>query len=65
MEHFSTSQNPLRRWDGGCLSGTRESLDERNEKIFEAFKKGQAIGQLAETYYLSEDTIKKIVYGRK
>ena len=49
----------------GCLSGTRESLDERNKQIVKAFKRGQTIGQLSEDYYLSEDTIKKIVYGRK
>jgi DNA-binding NarL/FixJ family response regulator len=49
----------------GCLSGARKSLAERNNKILELFQEGLSIGKLAEDFYLSEETIKKIVYGKK
>lgn len=49
----------------GCKSGTRKSLDRRNKRIQTLFTKGVSISKLAENFYLSEETIKKIVYGKK
>ncbi|MFY4775697.1 CD3324 family protein [Metabacillus sp. RGM 3146] len=49
----------------GTLSGIKKALAERNGSIKEAYRNGQTIHQLAEEYYLSIETIKKIVYSKK
>ena len=51
-----------RKW--GTRSGTRKAIDERNSAIRTAFKGGIPIDKLAEEYYLSSETIKKIVYSK-
>lgn len=51
------------RW--GELSGTRRDIDDRNMKIRKMFKSGMNISDLSCRFYLSEETIKKIVYTRK
>lgn len=48
----------------GSQSGTRKRLDERNSAIRASFKKGSTISQLAEEYFLSTESIKKIVYKK-
>ncbi|PEX87276.1 CD3324 family protein [Bacillus cereus] len=48
----------------GTQSGGRKQLDERNKAIKDAFKSGIAIHKLAEKYFLSGETIKKIVYSK-
>ena len=50
--------------DGVYTTGGRKQLDERNKAIKDAFKSGIAIHQLAEEYFLSGETIKKIVYSK-
>ncbi|KYC84124.1 CD3324 family protein [Heyndrickxia sporothermodurans] len=52
-----------RKW--GTQSGGRKFIDERNSEIKTAFKNGRSIHQLADDYFLSVETIKKIVYSRK
>jgi Mor family transcriptional regulator len=49
----------------GTSSGGRRMLDRRNETIRNSFISGSSIQQLAEEYYLSTETIKKIVYSHK
>lgn len=49
----------------GCVSGARRSIDQRNRRIVSSFERGETITALAEQFHLSEDTIKKIVYGKK
>ncbi|MBW4080619.1 CD3324 family protein [Paenibacillus sp. S150] len=49
----------------GSLSGGRRLLDQRNERIRDAFHSGISIEWLAKEYFLSADTIKKIVYSHK
>lgn len=44
----------------GTRSGGRKQLDERNKAIKDAFKSGIAIHQLAEEYFLSGETIKRL-----
>ncbi|MBN2795570.1 MAG: hypothetical protein JXR88_09205 [Clostridia bacterium] len=51
------------RW--GELSGTRRDIDVRNTKIRKMFKSGMNIADLSGRFYLSEETIKKIVYTKK
>ncbi|MTI67401.1 MAG: hypothetical protein FH753_12520 [Firmicutes bacterium] len=53
------------RKDWGKSSGTRKYLKNRNKEICEKFKIGKTIEQLAEEYYLSVHSIKKIVYSKK
>ncbi|MGD8191383.1 CD3324 family protein [Brevibacillus ginsengisoli] len=48
----------------GARSGGRKLIDERNTAIKKSFKSGTSIDQLAEEYFLSVETIKKIVYSR-
>jgi Mor family transcriptional regulator len=49
----------------GTLSGGRRTLDRRNDTIRHSFNSGSSIQQLADEYYLSTETIKKIVYSNK
>ncbi|MGM0750634.1 MAG: CD3324 family protein [Bacillota bacterium] len=49
----------------GSRSGSRKEIDERNVEIKEAFLKGKTIQELSEHYYLSIETIKKIVYRKR
>lgn len=49
----------------GSSNGSRSVLEERNKKILELFKGGLTISEIAEIYYLGEESIKKIVYGKK
>lgn len=48
----------------GIRSGARKQIDDRNRAIKCAFKNGVSIEQLAADYYLSVETIKKIVYKK-
>ncbi|MBD2843653.1 hypothetical protein IDH44_00500 [Paenibacillus sp. IB182496] len=52
-----------RKW--GSLSGGRQALDRRNDAIRQAFRHQSSIEQLAEDYFLSVDTIKRIVYAKQ
>lgn len=52
-----------RKW--GTSSGGRRLLDRRNAAIKHSFISGCSIEQLANEYYLSTETIKKIVYSHK
>ncbi|KAB2493418.1 CD3324 family protein [Priestia endophytica] len=49
----------------GTSSGGRRILDRRNDAIKNSFISGSSIQQLAEEYYLSTETIKRIVYSQK
>jgi Mor family transcriptional regulator len=52
-----------RKW--GTLSGSRKMLDKRNAAIRSAFISGSGIQELADQYFLSMETIKKIVYSKR
>ncbi len=49
----------------GEASGYREKLNKRNSAILSRYSAGASIMEIAEEYYLSPETIKKIVYGKK
>jgi len=51
-----------KRW--GEKSGTREHIRTRNEEIRNKHKSGYAIIDLAEEFFLSIESIKKIVYAK-
>lgn len=48
----------------GENSGARESLYKRNEEIFKKYKNGFNVDELAEEYFLSIHSIKKIIYEK-
>ncbi|MES9685485.1 hypothetical protein CN514_19080 [Bacillus sp. AFS001701] len=60
--YIPKSEKVHKKW--GSRSGTRKLIDNRNKAIKEAFKNGQSIEQLAKEYFLSIETIKKIVYTK-
>lgn len=49
----------------GENTGSREYIRSRNEAICSKYKNGYAIASLAEEFFLSIDSIKKIVYSKK
>jgi Mor family transcriptional regulator len=53
-----------RRRGWGTKSGVRQLFGVRNEQIRQDYLKGRRIGQLAEEFHLSEDSIRKIVAGQ-
>ncbi|WP_163102500.1 CD3324 family protein [Peribacillus alkalitolerans] len=55
-------ENAHQKW--GTRSGGRKLLDNRNVAIKHSFKNGRTIHELAEEYFLSSETIKKIVYSK-
>ena len=56
-------ENESKSW--GEVSGYRQKLLKRNVMISNRYKSGATLSELAEEYFLSLDSIKKIVYGRK
>ncbi|MFD2445027.1 CD3324 family protein [Bacillus sp. CGMCC 1.16607] len=48
----------------GTKSGSRRLIDSRNERIRIAFYEGETIPELADEFFLSIETIKKIVYSK-
>ena len=49
----------------GEASGYREKLNKRNNAILNRYSAGSSIMEIAEEFFLSPETIKKIVYGKK
>lgn len=60
--YIPKKESQHQKW--GTRSGGRKALDERNTTIKQAFKNGSSIDQLAIEYFLSPETIKKIVYTK-
>lgn len=56
-------KNESKSW--GEASGYRQKLLKRNVMISNRYKAGATLSELAEEYFLSLDSIKKIVYGKK
>ncbi|WP_208591149.1 CD3324 family protein [Gracilibacillus suaedae] len=51
-----------RKW--GVKSGNRAYYDQRNQQIQQLFQEGMTLETLADSFCLSIETIKKIVYRR-
>ena len=47
----------------GENNGTRKLIRERNMEIYKFYKNGESITLLSESYNLSEDSIRKIVFN--
>ena len=48
----------------GELSGSKERLERRNEEMYEAYCQGQSIQELERIYYLSGESVRKIIGKR-
>ena len=48
----------------GANTDSKNAVARRNSEIAQAFKAGSTISELTAKYYLSEETIKKIVYRK-
>ena len=48
----------------GELSGYREKLKRRNQRIVSEYRQGTSVEELADRYYLSIYAIKKIIYQK-
>lgn len=51
-----------RNW--GELSGSRKELDSRNESIRKAYEAGTPVEELADAFFLSVYSIRKIIYAK-
>lgn len=64
-EYIYIPCKPETRKKWGEASGNREYLRNRNEKIRNKYKTGCTIKNLADEFFLSVDSIKKIIYENK
>ncbi|MCP8967727.1 CD3324 family protein [Ectobacillus ponti] len=62
MLYIPKPQEAHQKW--GTKSGGRKLLEERNADIRCAFQNGRSIADLAQDYFLSAETIKRIVYKK-
>ena len=60
--YIPTKPKARKKW--GENSGNRDYIRHRNEDIRNKYKNGHKIKDLAKEYFLSIDSIKKIVYGK-
>lgn len=60
--YIPTGETPRKKW--GEKSGTREYIKQRNENIKARHKEGLKISELADEFFLSIYSIKKIVYSK-
>jgi len=63
-EYLYIPSQPLSRKKWGENSGKRDYIKKRNQDIRNKHKNGYKINKLAEEFFLSTDSIKKIVYSR-
>jgi len=61
--YIPTIESTRKKW--GSKSGGREYIEKRNALIKDAFRGGTSIQDLADIYFLSVETIKKIVYTKR
>lgn len=57
------NEEDMKSW--GEQSGYRKQLRKRNRMIINKFKYGVSVEELSREYFLSEETVKKIVYSKK
>jgi hypothetical protein len=63
-EYLYIPSQPEKRKKWGENSGNRELIQNRNEAIRSKYNSGYSISNLAEEFFLSVDSIKKIIYTK-
>lgn len=53
------------RKEWGESTSIRQELTERNRQIFEDYREGKTVAELAENYFLSEKSIQRIIRKMK
>jgi Mor family transcriptional regulator len=62
-KHIYIPQTERQSW--GESTGIRKELEQRNEEIVRRFEAGVGMQQLAESFHLSEERIRSIIYERQ
>lgn len=63
-EYLYIPSSPEKRKKWGESSGNREYIRSRNEVICSKYECGYSVSGLAEEFFLSVDSIKKIIYNK-
>ena len=60
--YVPSSKDSKKKW--GELSGCRYEIEQRNRKIRKDYQQGKSVDELADIYYLSVHSIRKIIYEK-
>ena len=60
--YVPSRKDSKKKW--GELSGCRYEIEERNRKIRKDYQQGKSVDELADIYYLSVHSIRKIIYEK-
>ncbi len=58
--YVPSRKDSKKKW--GELSGCRYEIEQRNRKIRKDYQQGKSVDELADIYYLSVHSIRKIIY---
>lgn len=60
--YVPSRKDSKKKW--GELSGCRYEIEQRNKKIRKDYQQGKSVDELADIYYLSVHSIRKIIYEK-
>lgn len=60
--YVPSKKDNKKKW--GELSGCRYEIEQRNRKIRKDYQQGKRVDELADIYYLSVHSIRKIIYEK-
>ena len=60
--YVPSRKDSKKKW--GALSGCRYEIEQRNRKIRKDYQQGKSVDELADIYYLSVHSIRKIIYEK-
>ena len=60
--YVPSRKDSKKKW--GELSGCRYEIEQRNRKIRKDYQQGKCVDELADIYYLSVHSIRKIIYEK-
>ncbi|MCI8508279.1 MAG: hypothetical protein HFJ06_06960 [Lachnospiraceae bacterium] len=60
--YVPSKKDSKKKW--GELSGCKLEIEQRNMKIRKGYQQGKSVEELADMYYLSVHSIRKIIYGK-
>lgn len=60
--YVPSRKDSKKKW--GELSGCRYEIEQRNRKIRKDYHQGKSVDELADIYYLSVHSIRKIIYEK-
>jgi len=60
--YVPSRKDSKKKW--GELSGCRYEIEQRNRNIRKDYRRGKSVDELADIYYLSVHSIRKIIYEK-